>query len=351
MAEIKQHPSTLGELVSPELRQALGKRPRPTGIASAFGVPLDEQRSAIRDVLKEVLQEREFLDMFDQRTMQSVEEARKVREDMGVTQSLGPESRMVDVTETEMGQLSNPQPLFDMAREGDIKTEELPSTETRPQAEPEAQPVQDNRTELQRYTEDFAKGYLAEHEGTRAHSSLEGGKDTAAYGVKFSRGLKREDYNSNAEFAAAVALVHKAEVEAQFSDGKWDELPESVQYALVDLKFNTNTIGSSAKKNTTLEMMQNTLEFIGMTTQAGEKASLISLAKRRASNWNKAAADIGAAEIASIKQIPTDSGGTTFEYLDEDDNIVYSVTTSRKPVKLNSKGKATVLTSTREVEL
>ena len=131
MAEIKQHPSTLGELVSPELRQALGKRPRPTGIASVFGVPVDEQRSAIRDVLKEVLQEREFLDMFDQKTMQSVEDARKVREGMKtpegqpITQSLSDQPRMVDVTETEMGQLSNPQPLFDMAREGDIQVSQL----------------------------------------------------------------------------------------------------------------------------------------------------------------------------------------------------------------------------------
>lgn len=323
-----------------QLRQIVDeKRPKPTGVQSVMGQPVKED--AITSVLKQVLQEQSFLDTFDQETMKSVEEAIKTREEMGVSAA----PTMVDVTDTDQGQLTNPQPLFDMARDGDIQTEELP------QAEPESQPVQDNRTELQRYTEDFAKGYLAEHEGTRAHSSLEGGKDTAAYGVKFSRGLKREDYNSNAEFAAAVALVHKGEVEAQFSNGKWDELPESVQYSLVDLKFNTNTIGSSANKNTTLEMMQNTLEFIGMTTQDGEKASLISLAKRRASNWNKAAVDIGAAEIASIKQIPTDSGGTTFEYLDEDDNIVYSVTTSRKPVKLNSKGKATVLTSTREVEL
>lgn len=131
MAEIKQHPSTLGELVSPELRQALGNRPRPTGIASVFGVPVDEQRSAIRDVLKEVLKEQDFLDMFDQKTMQSVEDARKVREGMKtpegqpITQSLSDQPRMVDVTETEMGQLSNPQPLFDMAREGDIQVSQL----------------------------------------------------------------------------------------------------------------------------------------------------------------------------------------------------------------------------------
>jgi peptidoglycan hydrolase-like protein with peptidoglycan-binding domain len=38
----------------------------------------------------------------------------------------GPDTTtMVDVTDTEMGQLSNPQPLFDMAREGDIQVTPL----------------------------------------------------------------------------------------------------------------------------------------------------------------------------------------------------------------------------------
>jgi hypothetical protein len=95
--------------------------------------------------------------------------------------------------------------------------------------------------------------------------------------------------------------------------------------------------------------MKNTLEFVGMTTKAKEKVSLISLAKRRAWNWNKAAGDIGEKTITKIKQIPTASGGTKFEYLDKDDNVVHSFTTSRKAVKLSSKGVATGLTETREI--
>ena len=97
--------------------------------------------------------------------------------------------------------------------------------------------------------------------------------------------------------------------------------------------------------------MKNSLAYIGMTTKAGEKASLISLAKRRAWNWNKAASDIGAEEIDKIKQIPTASGGTKFEYLDASGNVIHSVSTSRKPVKLNNDGGATVLTATREMDV
>ena len=207
------------------------------------------------------------------------------------------------------------------------------------------------KTELSRYTDDFAEVYLKEHEGLKSHKSLEGGKDTAALGVKFSLGLKRSDYKSDAEFAGAVALKHRDKAKAKFGKAKWDKLPESVKFAMTDLNYNTGTVGSSGSKKDTTSAMKNTLDFIGMTTKAGDKASLISLAKRRAWNWNKAAADIGESRIAKIKQIPTPNGGTKFEYLDSDGGVVHSTTTSRTPVKLNNSGVATTLTSTREIDM
>ena len=206
-------------------------------------------------------------------------------------------------------------------------------------------------TELRNYTDNYAKVYLTEHEGLKPHKSLEGGKDTAALGVKFSLGLKREDYNSDEQFAAAVALKHRDKAKAKFGAAKWDKLPDSVKFAMTDLNYNTGTIGSSGKKEGATSAMKNTLDFVGMTTKAGEKASLISLAKRRAWNWNKAASDIGESKIAKIKQIPTDDGGTKFEYLDSDGGVIHSTTTSRKPVKLNKSGTATTLTTTRELDM
>lgn len=206
-------------------------------------------------------------------------------------------------------------------------------------------------TDFQKYTTEYAETYLAQHEGLKPHKSLEGGKDTAALGVKFSLGLKREDYKTDAGFAAAVALKHRDKAKAKFKEADWEALPDSVKYAIVDLNYNTGGIGSTADKTSTVDKMKNTLDFIGMTTKEGEKASLISLAKRRAWNWNKAAEDIGQSKIAKIKQIPTDSGGTKFEYLDEEGNIIHSLITSRSPVILSSNGTATTLTTTRELTL
>ena len=204
---------------------------------------------------------------------------------------------------------------------------------------------------LKLYTDDYASVYLKEHEGLVAHKSLEGGKDTAALGVKFPLGLKRKDYNSDESFAAAVALKHKDKAKAKFTDADWVTLPQSVKFALTDLNFNVGTIGSTADKTTIVDQMKNTLEFIGMTTKAGDKASLIALAKRRAWNWNKSSADIKQDKIVKIKQIPTTTGGTTFEYLDANGDVIYSTTSTRTPVKLNKKGVATTLTKTREVTL
>lgn len=103
-----------------QLRQIVKeKRPEPTGVQSVMGIPTGDD--AITSVLKQVLKEQSFLDMFDQETMKSVEEAIKTREEMGVSAA----PTMVDVTDTDQGQLSNPQPLFDMAREGDIQVSQL----------------------------------------------------------------------------------------------------------------------------------------------------------------------------------------------------------------------------------
>ncbi len=209
----------------------------------------------------------------------------------------------------------------------------------------------DTTTDLSTYTEDYAKVYLKEHEGLKAHKSLEGGKDTAAMGIKFSLGLKRTDYASDAEFAGAVSLKHRDKAKAKFKSETWDALPQSVKYAVTDLNFNNGTIGSTGNKATTEETMKNTLNYIGMTTKAKDEASLISLAKRRAWNWNKAASDMGVSEIAKIKQIPTTSGGTKFEYLASDGSVIHSVTTKRTPVKLDKAGTATTLTETRELTM
>jgi len=205
--------------------------------------------------------------------------------------------------------------------------------------------------DLQIYTDEYANVYLKKHEGSVLHKSLEGGKDTEAFGVKFSRGLKRKDFTTDASFAGAVALKHRDEAKSKFKDLEWAALPQSVKFAFTDLNFNVGTIGSTADQATMVDKMKNTLNYVGMTTKAGGKASLIALAERRAWNWNKSSGDIKQNKITKIKQIPTTTGGTTFEYLDANGDLIHSTTTTRTPVKLSKKGIATTLTKTREVTL
>ena len=217
---------------------------------------------------------------------------------------------------------------------------------------------------------DFVVGYLAGHEGINPHKSVEGGKDTAAYGVKNSLGIKRSDYKSGSEgdkdFAAAVALKHYEKTETKFKTPKvdrfgrirdnssvWEELGEEGRYALTDLHFNTGTVGSSAADGNAKDAITNTLNYVGMTTKDKKtKGSLFSLAKRRAENWNKAADNLGLTKIDKIQQIPRAGGGTIIKYLDSEGNVVHKVSTGRKPIKiLDQDGNYEILTKTREEEI
>ena len=198
----------------------------------------------------------------------------------------------------------------------------------------------------------FTRDILGRFEGTEAHASLEGGRDTAAYGVKFSQGLNREDFDSDLAFAAAVAQKHYDSAASRFSSQgrNLSDLPASVQNAIVDLHYNVGSIGSTAEKETPVDMMRNTLDFIGATTADGTRGSVLSLARRRAENWNSAAADLGVSRISSIEQVPT-NGGTEFRYLDADGNVVHRTTTSRTPITFTGGTSYEVNTDTRRVEI
>lgn len=208
------------------------------------------------------------------------------------------------------------------------------------------------------YLEDnFVDTYLTEHEGTTAHASLEGGRRTGAYGVKnIPKGMSRSDYSSDAEFAAAVSLYHYQKVQRKYNTldkaKLWKSFPPSAQMAILDLQFNVGTVGQTPTKTNLKDSLENTLEFVGMTAKDGTKGSLMSLAKRRALNWNKVTKDSSSlTPIKTIKQIPTSSGGTRFEFIDKDDNIVYDFSNGRTPIKLDRNGNTTILTATREETL
>jgi len=302
---------------------------------------VNRMREAMQDVVAKTISER-TPDNIPSRISEPVIEGAPEKPEMG---SREPYELEADTISNELGEGLMSIPTTDKE-----SIDEAVSSVIADSVADGVQPTDGKDTELNTYTNDFANVYLTQHEGLQEHKSLEGGKDTEALGVKFSLGLKREDYTSDSEYAAAVAIKHRDKAKSKFSESEWNELPQSVKYAITDLHYNVGKIGSTADKDTTVNKMENTLEFVGMTTKDKKRVSLISLAKRRAWNWNKAAADMGVSEIAKIKQIPI-KGGTKFEYLDSSDNVVYSFSNNRTPVKLDSTGKATTLTTTREINL
>ena len=322
---------------------------------------------------------------YQQELLDGILQARQYRDKWGITESLSDEPKLLEekgdfpipeqseITTEELPSMDEEASLADrlsniqyVAYRGDTDPEtgqEIKSTadliaedvaskrsglmakDTSPK--PMLRPLDFKTPDQKDYENNYVKTWLKTHEGTKAHKSLEGGKDTAAYGVKFSKGLDRNDFSSDSHFAAAVALKHRDEVKSVVGADKFDGLPKSVQYALVDLNFNVGKIGGTADKADAKSMMENTLLYAGMTTKAGERATLMSLAKRRAWNWNKTASDIGAEKIKKISLTPLDKGAR-YTFTDAKGNVIKTYTTTRMPVKLDKKGKATKLTETQE---
>jgi len=271
----------------------------------------------------------------------------------------------------DVGEAQDNQPnLDDVPTGGKDSGEGLGSFETIKTGMEEADPSLVEGMTFSKLKKDFVVGYLAGHEGIDPHKSIEGGKDTAAYGIKNSLGIERVNYKSGSEgdkeFAAAVALKHYEKTERKFKTPKvdelgrsrdnsyvWDDLGEAGRYALTDLHFNAGTIGSSSKDGNAKDAITNTLNYIGMTTKDKKtKGSLFSLAKRRALNWNKAADELGLTKIDKIQQMPRSGGGTIMNYLDVEGNVVHKVSSGRKPIKvINDDGDYKILTTTREEEI
>lgn len=95
---------------------------------------VEEERIKVVKTLGDILRGAAMEDM----ARQSAEEVKQIREEMGITQSLGAETRMVDVTDTEMGKLSSPEPLFKLSDE--IRQPSFEKTELEEQPEPTQQP-------------------------------------------------------------------------------------------------------------------------------------------------------------------------------------------------------------------
>ena len=152
-----------------------------------------------------------------------------------------------------------------------------------------AAPVDPNAFDVDSFTDE-----LGRTEGTKAHKSLEGGKATGAFGIKFTKGLTKAKGEDDRSFAKRVVQVHEGEVVKKVGQAQWDAIPKTVKTAVMDLKYNfgigsgvANGIkgGSDAKSIRTI--MENTLDTAGSKmTSSNTKIAVPGLAKRRAEKWN-----------------------------------------------------------------
>ena len=178
---------------------------------------------------------------------------------------------------------------------------------------------------------------LGATEGTKAHISLEGGGDTGAFGIKDSKGLVRLPKEEDKEFAERVVRVHEGEIVEKVGAEKWSALPREVQGAVLDLKFNTGTIGSGLaediQKGDDIEaIMLETLDTAKATImedqgefKKGDKILSPGLAKRRAARWNEVFPD------RKIKQVSFEEEGrrTSVTY-HGDEGPIFSYSTKAK---------------------
>lgn len=183
---------------------------------------------------------------------------------------------------------------------------------------------------------------IGDFEGTKAHTSLEGGAATGAFGIKDAKGLVRLPKEEDRAFAKRVVLKHQEEIKGRVGD-KWEGLPEGVKMAVLDLKFNMGSIGSGLTKKVKAgadprDVMLETLDTVRSTLQSdkgvfkkGDSILVPGLARRRASNWNQAFPD----EQVSKVEFKRDGEHTTVSYVG-DGGVVFSYK-SKAPVSSDFK--------------
>jgi GH24 family phage-related lysozyme (muramidase) len=271
-----------------------------------------------------------------------------------LTQLITSNPQIEDPNKIEVGQYLNFPPV------GEAKAGQLPTSTGTTNSMLEINDPQGEGDRPAISMSSFVSDYLKGHEGTKSHKSLEGGKDTQAYGVKFSLGLNKKAGESDANFAARVAEKHYGKVVEKFNtEGKvFRSLPQKAQAAILDLHFNVGNIGDDTAKASTVEgMLKNTLNFNVFTSKSEGKKVLASLVSRRAKNWNEAADDLGVEKIAKVTVeniYRKENGKNVFDkaktlYLDSAGNTIKEVINTKYPaVTVNKKGKTTELATTKE---
>lgn len=191
----------------------------------------------------------------------------------------------------------------------------------------------------------FTDEVLGPNEGVVAGDTTTGrtNKESLPYGIVNAKGLKREDFNSDKTFAAALVEIHYKELDEKFKKGGHNlkSMPKDVQYAFLDLHWNYGSVGNDTvtyfdPKNMT-KSLNNTLEFLGTTRKNKEQIALPSIAGRRIIMYNKAAKATGKPKI-QYAEMTKKGSGTLVIYRDVHQKEIHSFTHPYKLANVSNSG-------------
>jgi len=251
------------------------------------------------------------------------------------TDSGATETTMVDVTDSDMGKLSNEEPLYKMAEEiepGTIETKELGLMSRRMDGK--------DGDISQSYEDTFVNGFvdlMGEREGTEDHEASEG-QFTYAYGITQATAdalnIDPNDYETRKEFAKAVYSEMYDEAKADYPavfEGMGDpdkrknvmsmyinlgRLPTGVEEALSGPDKDFQAAGQS---------LTNVIHYTARSgPNKGKTFSSKGVSKRRAEEYN----DLMGTNITEV-QVLGPKSNPTFNWVDADGNIIESYTSSK----------------------
>jgi len=215
-------------------------------------IVVERERAEVVSTLKDMLEI----------SRRSAEEAGVARQDAGITQSLqtpeqvqegiqsARQTRMVDITDTEQGKLSSPEPLFEMARqvrEEDIQETPLDSdpraTSPRPMLRPESmetpsQQVSGGAKGLLDFIGEGEGGYDSANRGTDAEGNIVGGQLVA------ERNGKKVSAMTIQEIREYQKIDDPNNENRLFTVGKYQTVPETFEQAVDALDLSPDTIFS-----------------------------------------------------------------------------------------------------------
>jgi len=173
---------------------------------------------------------------------------------------------------------------------------------------------------------------LAKHEGTRGAKAIEGGGYTRGYGLTDlaqsfmqTKGANADEM-SDEELAREYVLWNEEQIKKKFNN--YDEWPDSVKMAAVDLAYNGGDISrfkgfsSALKEGRYQDALSETLDVVAANDpETGKRGALRGLGNRRLDIYNYVAREQGFAEIESLS-VTKQGTGSLFSYKTADGAVI-----------------------------